>query len=109
VARRGSAAFWLGVAQALLKRGSLAGARRCLAQARGLPHPEPAWIDLTEADVAQAEGAHDDARALALRWADDPAFGGPARERLSKIPLPRRPLWRRVAGALRRLVRRLVA
>lgn len=109
VARRGSAAFWLGVAQALLKRGSLAGARRCLAQARGLPHPEPAWIDLTEADVALTERAWAEARALALRWADDPAFGGPARERLAKIPPPRRPLWRRAAGALRRRVRRLLA
>jgi hypothetical protein len=103
-ARRGSAAFWLGVAQALSKRGALAGARRCLAQARALPHPEPGWIDLTEADVALAAGDWNAARALAGRWADDPAFGGPARERLARLPAAPRPLWRRLAGRARRLL-----
>jgi hypothetical protein len=84
-ARRFSAAFWLGLAQVLLRRGALAGAGRCLAQARALPHPEPGWIDLTEADVAIAGGDWAAARMLAGRWAEDPAFGGPARERLARL------------------------
>ncbi len=85
-ARRRSAAFWLGLAQALLQRGKRDAALRCLDAARGLPHPEPAWIDLTEADVHLAAGDFARAAALARGWAEDPAFGGPARERLARVP-----------------------
>ncbi len=112
VARRGSAAFWLGLAQTLLRRGAVAGALRCLAQARTLPHPEPAWIDLTEADARIALGEHAAAEALARPWAGDPAFGGPAVERLAILatvpPMAAeapRADWRRACG---RLVRRLL-
>jgi hypothetical protein len=119
IARRASAAFWLGVAEALLKRGDRDGALRCLAEARALPHPEPAWIDLTEADVRLAMGQDAQAEALATSWAEDPAFGTPARERLAAVELYRRaapegpravvtrPLWRRAAGALRRRARQV--
>jgi hypothetical protein len=129
-ARRRSAMFWLGLAQALLGRGQRDGALRCLAQARLLPHPEPAWLDLIEADVRIAQGEFAMARTLAAGWAGDAAFGGPAAERLARLPepvapaapvapvapvapaapaAPMRPLWRRAAGAARRLVRRWLA
>ncbi len=113
-ARRGAAAYWLGLAQALLKRRGHAAALRCLALGRALPHPEPGWFDLTEADVRIAMGEAEAARALALRWADDPAFGATARERLALLPMapaeearpaPVRPLWRRAASSLRRRAR----
>jgi hypothetical protein len=114
VARRRSAAFWLGMAQALLGRANPHGALRALAQARALPHPEPGWIDLTEADARIALGEIAAARRLADAWANDPAFGGPARERLARLPPPPAPsppaphpapLWRRAARRLRRAVR----
>jgi hypothetical protein len=111
-ARRTSAAFWLGLAKALLARGNAAGALRCVAQARALPHPDPAWFDLIEADIHIASGDHAAARALATAWADDPAFGPPARERLARLPAPPSrpapaappplPLWRRALSRLRR-------
>lgn len=110
-ARRTSAAFWLGLAKTLLARGECGAALRCIAEARRLPHPEPAWIDLTEADIHLAAGAHAAARALALPWREDPAFGTPARERLDAIPAPATnpaPLWRRAAGSLRRRARNLL-
>jgi hypothetical protein len=120
VARRMSAAFWLGLAQALLARQT-GGERnrevalRALAEARRLPHPEPAWIDLTEADLHIAAGRHDAARVLAERWESDPAFGGPARERLARVlsaaagPVQTsRPAWRRWGGLAKRLIGRNV-
>jgi hypothetical protein len=112
-ARRGSAAFWLGLAEALIKRGRHTAALRCIGQARALPHPDPAWFDLTEADLWLAAGDHAAVRRLVAAWLDDPAFGPPARERLAALPAepppPRpRPLWRRAAGALRRRARALV-
>ena len=112
-ARRGSAAFWLGLAQALLRRANPQAAMRAVAQARALPHPEPAWFDLIEADTRLALGDPAGARALAEIWAHDPAFGGPARERLAALPeppaspppiAPRLPLWRRAARRLRRVL-----
>ena len=117
VARRASAAFWLGLAQTLLRRGAMGGALRCLERARALPHPEPAWIDLTEADARIGLGEHAAAEALARRWADDPAFGGPAGERLALLAavprqadaaVQRRALWRRSVGLLRRAVTRVL-
>ena len=95
-ARRGSAAFWLGVAQALLKRGNAQGALRAVAQARALPHPEPAWIDFHEADARRALGECDAARALCAQWAQDAAFGWAARERLAALPekVEARRTWR---------------
>ena len=110
-ARRGSAAFWLGLAQTLLRRGNTAGALRALTLARALPHPEPGWIDLTEADIRLALGETDAARRLAQIWEHDPAFGGPARERLAALAAPPEPplpplrsaaLWRRILRRLRR-------
>jgi len=109
VARRRSAKFWLAVSGALLARGNAAGALRAALRARGLPHPDPAWIDLTEADARAALGEHAAARALVAGWAAHPAFGDLARARLAawaapQAPLPpaRRPLWRRIAGRIRR-------
>jgi hypothetical protein len=87
-ARRTSAAFWLGLTQALLRRGNTAGALRAVAQARLLPHPEPAWIDFHEADVRLALGDLAAAQALSTPWAGDPAFGWAARERLACVPPP---------------------
>ncbi len=104
VARRRSAAFWLGLAQALLRRGRCAAALRALAAARALPHPEPAWIDLTEAEALACVGQVPAARKLAARWVDDAGFGAVARGVLEKMPVAARPLWRRVAGRVRRMV-----
>jgi len=96
------------VAKALLARGNTAGALRCVAQARALPHPDPAWFDLVEADIHIAAGDHAAARVLATIWTDDPAFGPPARERLARLPAPPAPpappplpLWRRALSRLR--------
>jgi hypothetical protein len=116
VARRQSAAFWIGLAQTLIVRGNPAGALRALTQARTLPHPEPGWIDLTEADAHVARGDWAAARALAEAWANDPAFGGPAAERLARLPQPPPQaamarvapptLWRRALRRARRMVAR---
>jgi hypothetical protein len=73
-ARRRSAAYWLGLAQALLRRGQAAAAQRAIAAARALPHPEPWAIDALEAEA------------------------------LAKRPVPRLPLWRRLARKLRNMV-----
>jgi hypothetical protein len=111
VARRQSSAFWLGMAEALLKRGNADGALRAVAQARALPHPDPAWFDMIEADARLARSEHAAARALAEAWLAHPAFGGPARERLAKLPAlapasPQAPasLWRRGLRRLRRMI-----
>ncbi len=84
-ARRLSAAYWVGLAQALLRRGWEHAALRAVAQARGLPHPDPAWIDLTEAEALAGLGRVDEGRRFALRWVDDPAFGEPAREVVRRV------------------------
>ena len=113
-ARRGSSAFWLGLGKTLMQRGRHDAALRCLARARALPHPEPAWFDLLEADLRIATGQPEAARLLALAWADDPAFGGPARERLALTAAAAAPAaeprknWRRAAAAARRRLRRLL-
>jgi hypothetical protein len=101
VARRRSAAYWLGLAQALLRRGRADAALRALAQARALPHPEPAWIDLTEAEALTAHFPAR-ARALASAWEEDPAFGPVARDVLARIAAGRRAPWRRFASWLRK-------
>ncbi len=117
VARRGSAAFWLGLAEHLIRRGALAGALRCVAQARALPHPEPAWFDLIEADARIALGELGTAEVLVRRWADDAAFGGQAAERLAvlgavppmavAVDVPRA-FWQRAVGRLGRIGTRLL-
>jgi hypothetical protein len=107
-ARRQSSAFWLGIAEALLQRGNSDGALRAVSRARALHHPDPAWFDMVEADARLARGEYAAARKLAEAWAADPAFGGPARERLAKLPAeiaePLKPasLWRRAGRRLRR-------
>lgn len=109
-ARRGSATFWLSLAGSLLARGRTKSAFACVARARALKHPDPAWFDLIEADIHIAAGNYGVARGLASAWAEDPAFKLPALERLALLPaLPAppgshpRPLWRRVLAGLRRV------
>lgn len=99
VARRGSAAFWLNLGGILAWRGQIAGAQRCLAQARNLPHPEPQGF-------GDLQGAIDAAAAL---------FGARAEPAVAAIPPPapaaaavsdvaRRPVWRRLAARVRRII-----
>jgi len=110
-ARRGSAQFWLGISQALLARGNAAGALRAALQARGLPHPDPGWVDIAEADARAALDETAAAVALLAPWLEHPGFGEMARSRRAQwsppvlpAPTPHRPLWRRVAGRIRRAV-----
>jgi hypothetical protein len=109
-ARRRSAAYWLGLAQALLRRRNPQAALRAIAAARALPHPEPAWIDLTEAEARAALGDPASARMLAEKWAEDAAFGPVARGALAQWPAPPtpRPLWRRLGGKAKRALRRVL-
>ncbi len=104
VARRRSAAYWLGLAQALLRRKRAAASLRAVASARGLPHPEPAWIDLTEAEALGVLGQVAAARDLAGRWVGDAAFGPVAAGVLARLPIARVGFWRRVLVRVRRLV-----
>ena len=75
IARRQSAVFWLNLSAALLARKHFATALATIRQARALPHPEPAEIDLQEARVNAAIGNHAEALALAAPWAHHPAWG----------------------------------
>ena len=111
VRRRLSAAFWLGLSQALLTRGRAAAALRAITAARTLPHPEPAWIDLTQGEALLACGQPEAAHALASPWAQDPAFGDLARDLLRRCPMapappPRATRLARVGGRLKRFLAR---
>ncbi len=68
-ARRGSAAFWLGVARTALTRGNPEAALRALDEARALPHPSPQEIE----DLATACLA---ARSRGFPASDPPALSG---------------------------------
>ncbi len=110
--RRTSAMFWLGFSAALLKRGNAAAALRAARLARRLPHPEPGWIDLAEAEALAALGDRSSATALAERWWDDPGIGWAAQERLDAwaepahaAPPMRRGLFERGLAKAGRLVR----
>jgi len=97
-ARRNSASFWLGLGGNLAWRNRIAAAREALARARALPHPEPQGFDDLQAAILAAETHY--AQAL---------MPPPLSEYIEKAiispvpPLPR-PLWRRVAGRLRRML-----
>ncbi len=86
-ARRGSAVYWLGVSDALVRRGASTGALGAAKRARGLPHPEPAAIDLAEARARLGLGDAEHARTLAERWAADPAWGDAAQSILAEVAI----------------------
>ncbi len=114
VARRDSAAFWLNLGGILLwrgqigrgqigrgqiGRGQIAAARRCLAQARMRPHPEPqGFVDL--AGAIDAAAAQFGARAAAA----ETAFPPPAPAAAAVSDVARRPVWRRLAARVRRMI-----
>jgi hypothetical protein len=84
-ARRRSAVFWINLSAALLERKHLAGALYAVRQARALPHPEPAEIDIQEARIAAALGHHAEALALASPWTNDPAWSWAAVPLVSQL------------------------
>ncbi len=72
--RRRSAAFWLALSAALLAHRRPQAALRAIGQARALPHPEPAELDIQQAEALAACGDIAKAITLAAPWADDPAW-----------------------------------
>ena len=100
-ARRRSAVFWLGLSEALWRRGAHAAAARAAQAARALPHPEPAAADLAEAKARLGLGDAAAVQRLAGPWAHDPGWGPGARWCLEQSPLPPtaalRPWWARLA------------
>ncbi len=98
-ARRQSAAFWLGLADILARRGALPGALRAIRFARALPHPEPAAFDLQEAGVLGALGRVSEARALAGPWIDHPGWGSDAASLLAGLPASSAPARKPSRGA----------
>ena len=72
--RRRSAAFWLALSAALLAHRRPAAALRAARQARALPHPEPAELDLQEAEALAGCGEVAQAAERTAPWADDPAW-----------------------------------
>jgi hypothetical protein len=101
-ARRRSATFWLGLSDALWRRGVPAGAARAAQAARALPHPEPAAADLAEAKARLGLGDAAAVHRLAAPWADHPAWGADARWCLAQMPAqppaPPRRWWNRLVG-----------
>ena len=82
--RRRSAAFWLALSAALLAHRRPGAALRAIRHARALPHPEPAEIDIQEAEALLACGDHEQAAPLLALWRDDPAWGWAAARLLER-------------------------
>ena len=78
-ARRRSAVYWIGLSYWLRRRGQFAGARQAALRARTLPHPEPAAIDMMQAEAELRLGRVEEARQLAEPWVSDPVWGETAR------------------------------
>jgi len=97
-ARRGSAVFWVNLSAVLLDRKHLAGALYAVRQARSLPHPEPAEIDIQEARVGAALGHHEAALALATPWTNDSTWSWAAGPLVSQLQAAEPPASRRVPG-----------
>ncbi len=89
--RRRSAAFWIAMSAALLAHRRPEAALRAVRHARALPHPEPAEIDLQEAQALAACGDIARARQLAASWAGDPAWRRATAGLLAKEDTPALP------------------
>jgi hypothetical protein len=104
-ARRRSAVYWLAVSAALLRRGNAAAALRAIAEARLLPHPETAEIDVAEARIRLASREAAAASSLAEKWADHPIWGEAAQACLSQCRPPPAPVRPKIGMRLRSLLR----
>ncbi len=109
-ARRRSAAFWLALSAALLAHRRPEAALRAVRQARALPHPEPAEIDIQEAEALAACGDIAQALKLATPWEENPAWSWAARPLLARyhaftpdraVATPAIKPWRRLLRSLR--------
>ncbi len=83
-ARRRSAAFWLALSAALLAHRRPEASLRAARRARDLPHPEPAELDIQEAEALAACGHVAQALRLAEPWARDPAWSWAASPLLAR-------------------------
>jgi hypothetical protein len=98
--RRKSSACWLGVADALRRRGALEGGFRSIAEARRLGHPDPYIVDAAEGALHMAAGSPERAAALLAPWRTDPAWAGIVTWQASRwgVALPDPP--QRTSGSL---------